>query len=340
MDEPRTGKKLILATKPFEQERLGRSWFDLLSTLVVYTACLAVVVATESIVVSAIAAVIAGLTHFRIFSLYHDHNHGSLLANSPLGRRIMSALGWHILSPRPVWKETHDFHHWHNGKIEWCAIGSYPVMTIEQFAKASPDKRREYLRARHPLTIIGGYISVAIRGFCIAAYRRAPKRHGGGPVALAIHVATFVAAWWWLGLMTGVLVIIVPPFVGHMLAAYLFYVQHNFPETKVYMRGEWDYVDAAVSGSSFLVMGPVMRWFTANIGYHHVHHLNATIPNYRLAEAMAAIPELQHPNRTTMRPADVMACMRLKLWDPQAGCMQPLPAQFTGAAAATPDGDA
>ncbi len=335
MNPPRTGKELILATKPFEEERLARSWFDLLSTLVVYVGCLYVAVTASNIALRVAVAVIGGLTHFRIFSLYHDHNHGSLLAKSPWGRRIMSALGWHILAPRPVWKETHDFHHWNNGKIEWCSIGSYPVMTTEQFAKASPEKRREYLKARHPLAIIGGYVTVAIRGFCIGAYKRAPKRHGGGPIALGIHAVSFVVAWWLIGFVGATLVIFVPPFVGHMLAAYLFYVQHNFPETKVYMRGEWDYSDAAVNGSSYLVMGPLMRWFTANIGYHHVHHLNAKIPNYRLAEAMAAIPELHNPHRTTMRPSDVLDCMRLKLWDPEAKRMQPLPANWAQPSAAT-----
>ncbi|MEM6993416.1 MAG: fatty acid desaturase [Myxococcota bacterium] len=331
MDAPRTGKELILASKPYEQERPLRSWFDVVSTLVVYGGCMVAAATAPNFALRVLAAVVGGLTHFRIFSLYHDHNHGSLLAKSPVGKRLMSMLGWHILAPRPVWKETHDFHHWNNGKIEWCSIGSYPVMTTEQFAKATPQKRKEYLWARHPLVIFGGYVSVAIKGFCIGAYKRAPKRHGGGPKALALHAASFFAAWWWMDFPTAVLVIFVPPFVGHMLAAYLFYVQHNFPQTKVYMRGEWDYSDAAVHGSSFLVMGPLMRWFTANIGYHHVHHLNAKIPNYRLAEAMAGIPELQNPHRTTMRPADVMACMRLKLWDPVAKRMQPLPADWAAA---------
>jgi acyl-lipid omega-6 desaturase (Delta-12 desaturase) len=65
-------------------------------------------------------------------------------------------------------------------------------------------------------------------------------------------------------------------------------------------------------------MGPIMNWFTGNIGYHHVHHLNAKIPFYRLPEAMAGIEELQSPTVTTLHPRDVLHCMRLKVWDPMA----------------------
>ena len=68
-------------------------------------------------------------------------------------------------------------------------------------------------------------------------------------------------------------------------------------------------------------MGPVMNWLTGNIGFHHVHHLNPGIPFYRLPEAMAAMPELQHPPKSTLRPRDIVAAFRLKLWDPAAGKM-------------------
>lgn len=320
---PRTGKALILASKPFEPEQLARSWYELLSTIVVYGGLLAVVILSDILAVRLVASVAAGLTQFRIFSLYHDHNHGSLLSRSPLGRRIMSVLGMHILVPRAVWKQTHDFHHWNNGKIEWTAIGSYPVITTEEYTQASQVERRKYRWARHPLTIFGGYFTVGIYGFCIQAYRRKPKQHYWGPWALAIHILSFTALTWAWGVTTALLVLVLPTAIDHMLASYLFYAQHNFPQTRFYRREDWDYSDAAVHGSSYLVMGPLMRWFTANIGYHHVHHLNAKIPSYRLPEAMAAIPELRHPHRTSFRPSDVRACLRLTTWDPATHTMQP-----------------
>ena len=100
-----------------------------------------------------------------------------------------------------------------------------------------------------------------------------------------------------------------------MSGAYLFFAQHTFPDAHIKGRHEWTFVKAAVEASSYMVMGPVMRFFTANIGFHHVHHLNATIPFYRLPEAMAGIPELQNPGKTSLSPKDIAYCLSLKVWD-------------------------
>ena len=108
----------------------------------------------------------------------------------------------------------------------------------------------------------------------------------------------------------------VPMLIGTAVGTYLFYAQHNFPGVVRRERHEWDYVWAALNSSSYMKMSPVMHWFTGNIGYHHVHHLNSKIPFYRLPEAMAGIPELQTPLTTSLKPADIWGCLRLKLWDP------------------------
>jgi omega-6 fatty acid desaturase (delta-12 desaturase) len=105
------------------------------------------------------------------------------------------------------------------------------------------------------------------------------------------------------------------------VGAYLFYAQHNYPGATVLPRDRWSYCSAALLTSSFIRMGPLARWLTGNIGYHHVHHVNSRIPFYRLPEAMAGIAELQSPRTTSLRFADVRSCLRMKLWDPEAGRM-------------------
>jgi omega-6 fatty acid desaturase (delta-12 desaturase) len=108
-----------------------------------------------------------------------------------------------------------------------------------------------------------------------------------------------------------------PLFVAFATGAYLFYAQHDFPELHVQPRERWEYTRAALESSSYMKLGSVMHWFTGNIGYHHVHHLNPAIPFYRLPEAMAAIPELQNPRGTTsLSPRDIARCFAVKLWDP------------------------
>ncbi len=326
MAEPRTGKKLIIASKPFEQEVVARSWYEIGITIVFYGACIAIAASDTWLLVRLAATLLAGILQFRFFALYHDQVHGALLAKSKVARHLLATIGILILAPRPVWKETHDFHHWNNGKIDWMAIGSYPVLTVEQLANATDEARRKYLRTRHPLTIFGGYYTVGIVGMCIQAYKRNRKRHWRGPVALAVHVLGFAAMVWWLGLLTATLTWLLPVVINQGLASYLFYAQHNFPGTRMFQKGSWDYTLAAVEGSSFIEMSPVMHWLTANIGYHHVHHLNAQIPFYRLPEAMRELEELRNPRRTSLGPVDVLECLRLKCWDPESQQLKPLSA--------------
>ena len=123
------------------------------------------------------------------------------------------------------------------------------------------------------------------------------------------HADAFLFAWG------------VPVAVASALGAYLFYAQHNYPGVKVARRENWTFSGAALESSSHMQLGPAMQWLTANIGFHHVHHLNPAIPFYRLPEAMAALSELQHPQVTSLRPRDVVACFRLKLWDPEQAKM-------------------
>ena len=107
----------------------------------------------------------------------------------------------------------------------------------------------------------------------------------------------------------------IPHFIAHSIGSYLFYAQHNFPDASFDDKSGWTHEKAALESSSYMKTGPLMAWFTANIGYHHIHHLNARIPFYRLPEAAREVPELRSPKTTSLHPRDILRCMRLKVWD-------------------------
>jgi len=111
------------------------------------------------------------------------------------------------------------------------------------------------------------------------------------------------------------LTLIIPHFVASAIGSYLFYAQHNFPGVSFYDRAGWAYEKAALESSSYMKTGPIMAWFTANIGYHHIHHLNHRVPFYRLPEVLKKVPELARPKTTSLHPLDIIRCLRLKLWD-------------------------
>ena len=131
------------------------------------------------------------------------------------------------------------------------------------------------------------------------------------------HGGLVAVLWGFAGFDVLLFAFLLPYAIASAAGAYLFFAQHNFPGMRIVPVEEWTHYRGALESSSVMKLGPIMRWFTGNIGYHHVHHLNSLIPFYRLPEAMAAIPELQQPIATSLRPRDVFACLRLNLWDPR-----------------------
>jgi len=194
-------------------------------------------------------------------------------------------------------------------------VGSFPVLTTTEYHASGSRKKFVYRLSRNPLVIALGYVTVFLFGFCIQPLFRDPRRHLDGAAALMAHFA-LLSILFLFRPDVAILAVILPWLLGAGLGSYLFYAQHNFPGAEIRAGTQWDYVFAALRSSSYIVMNPVLRWFTANIGYHHIHHLNSRIPFYRLPEAMAALVELQSPGKTSLRPADIFRCLRLKLWDP------------------------
>jgi omega-6 fatty acid desaturase (delta-12 desaturase) len=190
-------------------------------------------------------------------------------------------------------------------------------MTKEQYWKASKGTRFKYLFMRHPLTMLFGYIFVFQYGMCLYPSFTKWREHYDGLVAFLVHVLLAVGITWIFGWSALWLTLIFPHFIASAIGSYLFYAQHNFPSVSFNDNAGWTYEKAALESSSFMITGPIMAWFTANIGYHHVHHLNSRIPFYRLPEVLAAIPELQTPKTTSLHPMEILRCLRLKVWDPE-----------------------
>lgn len=311
----REGRQLVRETSRFAAERPARSWWHLVSTLAVFVAALWVAITDFPWVVRVLASVLAGLVHVRLFVIYHDYLHGAIFEKSLVAGAFFRLYGLLALSPPSIWRHTHDHHHRNNARrLGVDAVGSFPVMTTRAFEEAGAASRVFYIISRHPLTIAFGYLTVFFYGFCIQPILTNPRLHKDAIAATVLHLTLLVAL-----AMTRpdimLLALIVPTFLASAVGSYLFYAQHNFPGVKLRPGENWDYVVAALHSSSFIRMNPLMSWFTGNIGYHHVHHLNARIPFYRLPETMAAIEDLQSPGLTSLSPRDIFRCLRLKLWD-------------------------
>ncbi len=260
-------------------------------------------------------SVLSALLMVRFFVIYHDYLHKAILQHSVAAKIIMSLFGLFVLAPTTIWRRTHDHHHQHNSRLSNRGIGSYPLVSRQKYFELGKVRRLIYLASRHPLTILFGYVALFLFDLNLKSIIQSPRKHLDCVLALAIHLSIGISLLLLGGWVMLVLGLILPFVIAHALGAYLFYAQHNFPSATYQENKGWTYIAAALDSTSFLKMNRVMEWFTANIGYHHVHHLNHRIPFYHLKEAMQAIPELGNPKTTSLHPKEVWACLQLKVWD-------------------------
>jgi omega-6 fatty acid desaturase (delta-12 desaturase) len=321
----RKGKELILATKAFAKEDRNKSWWHLISTLSIFLVLLAGALFAPWFALKIASGLLLALVSVRLFIIYHDYLHHSVLQKSKLADVIMAIFGVYILAPKSIWKRSHDYHHNNNSKLFSASIGSYPIATRKKFEAMTRSERTIYLIIRHPLTMALGYFTMFIYGMCLSSLISNPKRHWDSLLTLIFHSSYIALTVIFLGWQSWFAGIFLPFLVGHALGAYLFYAQHNFPGVVFQANEDWAYEGAALKSSSYMKLPAFWAWVTGNIGYHHIHHLNSRIPFYRLPEAMKALPELQSATITSLNPRDIAACLRLKIWDVDSQKMIPVP---------------
>lgn len=317
----RTGSAIVAASREFAKDDSRRSWWYVLSTLLLVVGLMVIAGLALPWPLRLAASVMAGLVMARGFIAYHDYMHGAILRKSRLARVLMHGYGLFALTPASSWRQSHNHHHANVGKLKESSIGSFPMMTTEMWREASAWQRLHYRLARHPLNLLVAYVTIFLLTMTVGPLLRKPSKHWDSAVALLLHGGLWALVWWASGPLTVLFVVALPFTISGALGAYLFYAQHNYPGMHVLPQAEWTFYRAALESCSYLRLGRFMGWITGQIGYHHVHHINSMIPFYRLADAMRAIPELQNPVVTTLQPRDIVACLRLKLWDERQGRM-------------------
>jgi omega-6 fatty acid desaturase (delta-12 desaturase) len=247
--------------------------------------------------------------------------HGSILPGSRLARALFYSYAAVNLTPPRSWRDSHNFHHANVGRIEGSDVGSFPILTTEMWRSRSFAGRLSYRITRHPVTILCAYLTIFFFSVTLLPLLRRPSRYWDSGLSLLAHGSALAALWIFGGFGAAFFGLLLPMMMAGMVGGYLFYAQHSFPAMRLLPEAEWTAYRASLASASYLRLGPVLRWFSGNIGFHHVHHLNSLIPFYRLPEAMAAIPELRDPHVTTLKPRDVVACFRSNLWDEASGRM-------------------
>ncbi len=252
----------------------------------------------------------------RLFAIQHDCGHGAFFndrrANDWLGR----CLGVLTVTPYAVWRHSHSIHHSASGNLDRRGIGDVHTKTVREYRALTARDRLIYHLYRHPVVMLGVFPT-----YLFVLQNRLPvgfMRSGwalwtsamGTNLTLAVVLGIAV---WLLGIGSVLLVYLPTVIVGATIGVWLFYIQHQFEETSWDGADDWQLHDAALHGSSHYDLPPVLRWLTANIGIHHVHHLHSRIPFYRLPEVLRDHAELAGMPRITLLQS--FATLRLRLWD-------------------------
>jgi len=314
----RTGKELIQASKQFAGENPLRSWVEVLLTMLLAGVLLTFIsIDRIPLIFRVLLSICGGLTYMRMFVIYHDYQHRAILQRSAVAEWLMTALGIYLLAPETIWRRTHEHHHNNNSKLTIAGIGSYPTVSKQRFLSLTKMEKRIYLINRHPVTILLGYFTLFTYWLNLKSFIQSPSKHIDSLISLLLHWGLGYLTWYYLGIEGLILVWWLPFFLAFGMGSYVFYSQHNFPGAKFRENQDWSYDNAALASTSYMKMNPIMQWFTADIGYHHVHHLNSRIPFYRLKEAMKSMPELKNVTTTSWSPIEMWKCFRLKVWDPE-----------------------
>ncbi len=271
----------------------------------------------------ALAVIAAGFV-VRIFILFHDCVHGSFFPSRRANRFFGYVLGVLVFTPFDDWRFTHLRHHGTYANLDTRGTGDIWTLTVEEYRQASLGKRMLYRLYRHPLVLVGlgGAFTFLIWNRKTTPGGTYKERRSVWLTNFFIAVITILAAWL-IGWQTFLLIQLPVMWLAGMGGVWLFFVQHQFEGGYWARTARWDTLRAAMEGSSFYKLPAVLNWFSASIGYHHIHHLNPRIPNYGLQASYNAVPEVQLEKPLTLKQS--LCCFRFKLWDEAQQKMVPWP---------------
>jgi omega-6 fatty acid desaturase (delta-12 desaturase) len=252
----------------------------------------------------------------RLFLIQHDCGHGSFFRHRLTNDWVGRAIGVVTLTPYDYWRRAHALHHANSGNLERRGIGDIDTLTVDEFRARTPLQQLLYRLYRHPIVMFGlgpAYLFI-LRHRLPMGLMRSGLAPWVSAMATNMAIAILVAGIIWLvGLGPFLLVQMPITLIAASIGVWLFYVQHQFEDTFWEHDRDWSFHEAALNGSSHYDLPGILRWFTANIGVHHVHHLSSRIPYYRLPEALRNHPELQNIGRLTLLQS--LKTVRLVLWD-------------------------
>ncbi|MFN2117780.1 MAG: fatty acid desaturase [Candidatus Promineifilaceae bacterium] len=311
-------KKIV---KPYQTADMRRSVWQAVHTFGLFFAgwILAYLSLSVSYWLTLLIAVPTAGFLVRLFIIQHDCGHGSFFNNRQWNDRLGGFCGLFTLVPYYQWRKSHAIHHANSGKLnDMRGTGDVYTMTVDEYFQASKWRRLGYRIFRNSFFLIG-----LAPFFAFVFGYRFPYKFAQGKswekerqsvywTNLGILILAGLTIWA-IGLKSFLLVQIPITYVATSVGVWFFFVQHQYEDAYWADEEEWNYVDAALKGSSYYRLPKLLQWFSGNIGFHHIHHLSPRIPNYKLEEAYRNNALFQDVNELTLRSS--FSVLKLGLWD-------------------------
>ncbi|CAM4304705.1 fatty acid desaturase [Bacillus paramycoides] len=311
-------KNLKKQVAPFEKSTTKKSIWQIINTIVPFIILwyLAYKSLSVSYWLTLVPSVIAAGFLTRIFIIFHDCTHHSFFKSRRANRIVGTFMGVLTLFPFDQWGHEHSIHHATSGNLDKRGTGDIWTLTVNEYLAAPLRHRLAYRFYRNPLVMFGLgpiYVFLLKNRFNRKGARK--KERMNTYLTNVLIVALVGLLCWALGWQSFLLVQGSIFLISGSVGIWLFYVQHTFEDSYFEEDKEWEYVKAAVEGSSFYKLPKLLQFLTGNIGFHHVHHLSPRVPNYKLEEAHNNTLPLK--NVPTITLATSLRSIRFRLWDEQ-----------------------
>lgn len=311
-------KKLRKEVAPFAKSETRKSVFQMINTIVplllIWGAGYYLLQFSPWWTV--VCSIIASGFVVRTFIIFHDCTHGSFFNSKKANTFVGNITGVLTSFPFEKWKREHTIHHATSSNLDKRGIGDIDMLTVDEYLEKSKLGRFGYRLYRNPIVMFGLgplYMVLVLNRFNRKDAKKKERLNTYFTNIILLAICTiliFMFGWQAFLLVHGLTL-----FIAGSLGIWLFYIQHTYEDSYFEYDPKWDYVKAAVEGSSYYKLPKILQWVTGNIGFHHVHHLAPRVPNYNLEAAHESIPPLQ--NATTITLKTSLESIRYKLYDPE-----------------------
>ena len=258
---------------------------------------------------------LAGGLLVRVFIIFHDCTHGSFFKSKQANNIVGYIMGVLVFTPYSFWRKEHALHHSNAADLDRRGFGDIPTMTVQEYRSSSTWTRLGYRFVRNPFVLFGiGPILMFLLKHRLPPTQKATASERSSVqwtnLGVIIMAGAMISVF---GLLPYLIIQVAILAIATSCGTWLFYIQHQFEGVYWERNDKWNYVEAALKGSSFYKLPRILQWFSGNIGYHHVHHLSSRIPNYNLERCHIQVPLLHAVQPITLRES--IRALRYRLWD-------------------------